>query len=173
MYSAPLRQHVVADSHVCARRSDSHGRSAARRLGTHDCPRPWHRRGAGAPPMVKSTHWSALSLLRWLASAVRRGGWPRLKRPSINPWSIALLWRRGRAENLPPLLQVVMASWASQSVYVAAKLGVADALRDGPKSCDEIAIATGAPAGRSLVSCVRSAAWASSADPDRTASCSG
>jgi len=39
-------------------------------------------------------------------------------------------------------------------VYVAAKLGVADALRDGPKSCDEIAIATGAPP-RSLARLLR------------------
>jgi hypothetical protein len=39
-----------------------------------------------------------------------------------------------------------MASWGSQAVYVAAKLGIADALSDGPQSCDAIAAATGTPA---------------------------
>lgn len=29
--------------------------------------------------------------------------------------------------------------WISQSIYVAAKLGIADLLKDGPKSCDELA----------------------------------
>lgn len=34
--------------------------------------------------------------------------------------------------------------WVSQAVYVAAKLGVADVVKAGPKSCREIALATGA-----------------------------
>jgi O-methyltransferase domain/Dimerisation domain len=34
--------------------------------------------------------------------------------------------------------------WLSQAVYATAKLGVADVLKAGPKSCDEIALATGA-----------------------------
>jgi hypothetical protein len=33
--------------------------------------------------------------------------------------------------------------WVSQSIYVAAKLGIADLLKDSPKSCDELATATG------------------------------
>lgn len=32
--------------------------------------------------------------------------------------------------------------WVSQAVYVAAKLGIADLLKDGPKSCDHLARAT-------------------------------
>jgi hypothetical protein len=32
--------------------------------------------------------------------------------------------------------------WLSQVVYVAAKLGIADHLADGPKSVDAVAIAT-------------------------------
>ena len=32
--------------------------------------------------------------------------------------------------------------WLSQAIYVAAKLGIADLLKDGPKSCTELAAAT-------------------------------
>ena len=47
---------------------------------------------------------------------------------------------------MPPQLAVLqMASgyWISRSIYVAAKLGIADLLKDSPKSCDELATATG------------------------------
>ena len=47
---------------------------------------------------------------------------------------------------IPPQLAVLqMASgyWVSRSIYVAAKLGIADLLKDSPKSCDELATATG------------------------------
>jgi SAM-dependent methyltransferase len=45
----------------------------------------------------------------------------------------------------PPgaLLQMVTGYWVSQAIYVAAKLGIADLLKDGPKSYDELAKATG------------------------------
>jgi hypothetical protein len=33
--------------------------------------------------------------------------------------------------------------WASQAIYVAAKLGIADLLKDGPQSCAALASATG------------------------------
>ena len=36
------------------------------------------------------------------------------------------------------------AYWVSQSIYVAAKLGIADLLKDGPKRCEELASATAA-----------------------------
>jgi O-methyltransferase/methyltransferase family protein len=44
----------------------------------------------------------------------------------------------------PPvaLIQLTTGGWISQAVYVAAKLGVADMLKDGPKDCGEIAEAT-------------------------------
>jgi hypothetical protein len=44
----------------------------------------------------------------------------------------------------PPvaLLQLTTSCWISQAVYVAAKLGVADLLKDGPKGCDELAEGT-------------------------------
>jgi len=40
------------------------------------------------------------------------------------------------------MLQMATSSWISQSLYAAAKLGIADLLKDGPKSCDELATAT-------------------------------
>lgn len=49
------------------------------------------------------------------------------------------------SQNIPPqlvMLQMVSASWVSQSIYAAAKLGIADLLRDSSKNCDELAIAT-------------------------------
>jgi hypothetical protein len=45
---------------------------------------------------------------------------------------------------VPAVFRLATAYWASQSVYVAAKLGVADVLGEGSKSIDEIANATGA-----------------------------
>jgi hypothetical protein len=42
------------------------------------------------------------------------------------------------------LFRMATAYWASQAIYVAAKLGVADVLGEGSKSGDEIASATGA-----------------------------
>src|SRR5215831_13775415 len=47
------------------------------------------------------------------------------------------------------LLQMMTGYWVTQAVYVAAKLGIADLLSDGPVSCDELASKTGTHA-RSL-----------------------
>jgi hypothetical protein len=47
---------------------------------------------------------------------------------------------------MPPqlaVLQMATGYWVSRSIYVAAKLGIADLLKDSPKSCDELATATG------------------------------
>ena len=48
----------------------------------------------------------------------------------------------------PPLqmLQLISGFWVSRCLYVAAKLGIADLLKDGPKSADELAAATNAHA---------------------------
>ena len=43
----------------------------------------------------------------------------------------------------PVVFRMATAYWASQTVYVAAKLGVADMLGEGSMSSDEIALATG------------------------------
>jgi O-methyltransferase domain/Dimerisation domain len=47
-------------------------------------------------------------------------------------------------DQVPPLamLRMVTGYWASQAIYVAAKLGIADLLKDGPRSCDDLARAT-------------------------------
>lgn len=52
--------------------------------------------------------------------------------------------------NMPPdstpsgvLLQMITGYWISQAVIAAAKLGIADLLRDGPRSCEELAEAAG------------------------------
>src|SRR5579862_896703 len=45
-------------------------------------------------------------------------------------------------ETIPPpraLLQMAMGYWESQTVYVAAKLGIADLLKDGPRSSADLA----------------------------------
>jgi ubiquinone/menaquinone biosynthesis C-methylase UbiE len=53
------------------------------------------------------------------------------------------------APSTPPemaMLQMTSGYWISQSIYAAAKLGIPDLLKDGPKSCEEIAAATGTKA---------------------------
>ena len=53
-------------------------------------------------------------------------------------------------QELPPparLMQIMTASILSQATYAAAVLGVADALRDGPRTAEELARATGAHPG--------------------------
>jgi len=65
-----------------------------------------------------------------------------------------------QATDVPPpvaLLQLVTGYWVSQAIYVAAKLGIADLLKDGPKSSDELAQATGTHA-RSLYRLLRALA---------------
>jgi hypothetical protein len=46
----------------------------------------------------------------------------------------------------PILFQMATSYWVSQAIYVAAKLGIADFLKDGPQSCVALATATGADA---------------------------
>jgi hypothetical protein len=49
-------------------------------------------------------------------------------------------------ENVPPLelLQMATGCWISRAIYVAARLEIADRLKDGPMTCVELAIATAA-----------------------------
>src|SRR5437763_14331362 len=48
----------------------------------------------------------------------------------------------------PPLqmLQLISGFWVSRCVYIAAKLGIADLLKDGPKTTEELAAASRAHA---------------------------
>ena len=52
----------------------------------------------------------------------------------------------GRARQRAALLEMVAAFRVSQALYVAAALGIADHLADGPKDSDELARLTGAHA---------------------------
>src|SRR6201987_5297311 len=98
-------------------------------------------------------------LLRWrvLRALVRARGvvsWGEV-RPLLK-LCLSRLWLRDRSRvggtkdagsrngNLPPVLfQMATGYWLSQAVYVAAKLGLADLLRNGPRSCEELAAVTG------------------------------
>lgn len=55
------------------------------------------------------------------------------------------------------IARMITGSWISQSIYVAAKLGIADRLGDGPRSAEELAQATGTHA-RSLYRLLRALA---------------
>ncbi|MDJ0618181.1 MAG: methyltransferase [Calothrix sp. MO_192.B10] len=44
------------------------------------------------------------------------------------------------------MMQMITASWVSQSIYAAAKLGIADFLKDGPQTTEQLANAVGADA---------------------------
>jgi SAM-dependent methyltransferase len=51
----------------------------------------------------------------------------------------------GHADVPPPvaMLQMISGFWISRAIYIAAKLGIADHLRDEPRTFDELAAATG------------------------------
>jgi O-methyltransferase/methyltransferase family protein len=99
----------------------------------------------------------AWPLLRLLVRARRTSLWAELK-PLLRNGLISMLrpgdWSAAQVKpetgdikpNLQPpaLFQMVTGYWLSQAIYVAAKLGLADLLKDGPKSCATLAAATGA-----------------------------
>ena len=64
--------------------------------------------------------------------------WPLL-RDRLFPLRTAAT-KEGKAP--PVLFQMATGYWLSQAIYVAAKLGVADLLKDGPQSCNALATAT-------------------------------
>jgi SAM-dependent methyltransferase len=55
-------------------------------------------------------------------------------------------WSTQKAESASRLLELIMVRLISESLHVAAALGVADLLADGPKSSEQLAEATGASA---------------------------
>jgi hypothetical protein len=57
--------------------------------------------------------------------------------------SLPMLTSAGSPTEPPPLFQLASGYWISQAIYVAAKLGIADVLKHGPKSSNEIALETG------------------------------
>ena len=58
--------------------------------------------------------------------------------------ALPMLSSAGSPTEPPPLFQLASGYWISQAIYVAAKLGIADVLRDGAKSSNQIALETGA-----------------------------
>ena len=59
---------------------------------------------------------------------------------------------------LPPpvaMLDMIKGFWVSRALYVAAKLGIPDLLRDEPKSSDDLAQATGPTRPRCTGCCER------------------
>ena len=58
--------------------------------------------------------------------------------------ALPLLTTAGSPTEPPPLFQLASGYWISQAIYVAAKLGIADVLKYGAKSSNDIALATGA-----------------------------
>lgn len=61
---------------------------------------------------------------------------------------------QGQTDALPPLFRMATAYWVSQAIYVAAQLGLADALAEHPKSIGELAVEVRADAN-SLTRLVR------------------
>jgi len=96
-------------------------------------------------------------LLRILGRARRTTLWTELK-PLLTHRLFATLYSRNRSAvemikdtgnskinpQPPALFLMATGYWLSQAIYVAAKLGLADLLKDGPKSCSALAVATGA-----------------------------
>ena len=81
-------------------------------------------------------------LFRVLNGARRTRSWAELKlllRERLFPARPTT----AKDENPPPILfEMATAYWVSQAIYVAAKLGIADLVADGPQSCATLAIAT-------------------------------
>src|SRR6202140_4634948 len=82
-------------------------------------------------------------LLRVLNGTRRTRSWAELKlllRDRLLPATAT----RSKDPNPPPpvLFQMATAYWTSQAIYVAAKLGIADFLADGPRSSVALAAAT-------------------------------
>ena len=86
-------------------------------------------------------------MLKILRLASSKGVWTEVKHllnGRRRPMEI-----RGKSEDNPSppaLFEMATAYWLSQAIYVAAKLGIADLLRDGPQSCVALAASSGADA---------------------------
>ena len=86
--------------------------------------------------------------LRVLNGARRTRSWTELK-SLLSDRLFPVKKSRSKDPNpTPPVLfQMATAYWTSQAIYVAAKLGIADLLANGPQSCAALAIATRSDSG--------------------------
>ena len=76
-------------------------------------------------------------------AAQRRTIWAEI-RPLLKNRFLSRAARKPPVNPPPPLLfQMASGFWLSQAIYVAAKLGIADLLADGPQSCATLAAVTG------------------------------
>jgi len=74
----------------------------------------------------------------------RTGAWTEIKQLLNNRFLPIRIARRKEENPSPPaLFEMATAYWLSQAIYVAAKLGIADLLKDGPQSCVALANSTG------------------------------
>jgi O-methyltransferase/methyltransferase family protein len=90
-----------------------------------------------------------IPLLKTLWRGKQSERWPQMRQVLSNGFSEgarrALLpvrkarSRRPSNPQPPPLFQMATSYWISQAIYVAAKLGIADHVHNGPKSCFELA----------------------------------
>lgn len=81
-------------------------------------------------------------LLRVLRGARHDNKWAELKTLLKDCLFARRRPPKGQDPNPPLLFQMATGYWLSQAIYVAAKLGVADVLENGPKSSAELAAAT-------------------------------
>ncbi len=91
--------------------------------------------------------WAFWPILQVLHRARRMSLWAEMKpllRDRLFPVRIAPT--KGGDPSPPVLFQMATGYWVSQAIYVTAKLGIADLLKDGPRSCVALATATGADA---------------------------
>jgi hypothetical protein len=91
--------------------------------------------------------WVLWPLFQVLHRARRMGLWAEIE-PLLRHLLFPVRIVPTKEGNPPPpvLFQMATGYWVSQAIYVAAKLGIADLLKDGPQSCVALATATGADA---------------------------
>lgn len=79
------------------------------------------------------------AFLHGLSAVVRQ-----TRKKAASGFALPMLASAGSPTEPPPLFQLASGYWISQAIYVAAKLGIADVLKHGAKSSNEIALKTGA-----------------------------
>jgi hypothetical protein len=88
--------------------------------------------------------WAFWPLVQVLHRARKLGFWEEMKpllRDRLFPARMAPTKEEGPS---PPILfHMATGYWVSQAIYVAAKLGIADLLKEGPQSCVALATASG------------------------------
>ena len=107
--------------------------------------------------MVTDSALRVVPLFRVLRSSLQNGRWEQFKHVFREGLSAIVVQTRRRVDSVlslpvlasagsvtepPCLFQLASGYWISQAIYVAAKLGIADFLKDSPKSASEIALAT-------------------------------